>query len=63
MNKYEEKAQRMQQHLQNHPEDYQTVLSLFKAESDAIAYERQLKKNKLLKELAKYMKAGEANGK
>lgn len=63
MNKFEEKSQRMQQHLINHPEDYQTVLSLFKANSDAIAYERQQRKNVLLKELAKYMKVGETDGK
>ncbi|WP_321383207.1 hypothetical protein [uncultured Enterococcus sp.] len=44
MNKFDEKAQRMKQHLSNHPADYQTVLSLFKAESDAIAYDRQQEK-------------------
>ncbi|MBL1226531.1 hypothetical protein [Enterococcus sp. BWR-S5] len=62
MNKFDEKAQRMKQHLSNHPADYQTVLSLFKAESDAIAYDRQQEKNLLLRELAKHMKAGGNNG-
>ncbi|WP_086350255.1 hypothetical protein [Candidatus Enterococcus clewellii] len=63
MNKYDEKAKRMQAHLANHPTDYQTVISLFKAESDSIDYERQTKKNLMLREVSKYRKKGETDGK
>ncbi|MEI5994031.1 hypothetical protein [Candidatus Enterococcus mansonii] len=63
MNKHDEKAQKMKNHLLNHPTDYQTVISLFKTESDSIAYEERKRKNQLLSEIAKYKKAGEKNGK
>ncbi|MBO0441656.1 hypothetical protein [Candidatus Enterococcus ikei] len=63
MNKHDEQAQKMQKHLLNHPKDYQTVISLFKAESDSIAYEQQKSKNSMLREIAKHKKAGDENGK
>lgn len=56
MNKYDEKAIRMHQHLVKHPADYQTTISLFKAESDSIAYEMQRKRNLRKAEIAKYKK-------
>lgn len=56
MNKYDEKARRMHLHLEKHPADYQTVISLFKAESDSIAFEQQRKRNLKKAEIAKYRK-------
>lgn len=56
MNKYDEKAKRMHLHLEKHPADYQTVISLFKAESDSIAFEQQRKRNLKKAEIAKYRK-------
>lgn len=54
MNKYEDKCKRMYKHLENHPHDYQTVISLFKAESDAIMWDRKQKRIKMIREVAKY---------
>ncbi|MGL4695170.1 hypothetical protein [Enterococcus larvae] len=56
MNKYDEKAMRMYQHLKRHPADYQTVVSAFKAESDSIAFEHHRKRSKKKAAAAKYMK-------
>ncbi|EOL50652.1 hypothetical protein [Enterococcus caccae] len=63
MNKYEQQAQKMKNHLQQHPKDYQTVISLFKVESDSIMYEQQKSKHLMLKEIAKYQKKGDGYGK
>ncbi|MEI5990391.1 hypothetical protein [Enterococcus crotali] len=63
MNKYEQQAQKMKNHLQHHPKDYQTVISLFKVESDSILYEQQKSKYLMLREIAKYQKAGEKSEK
>lgn len=62
MNKFDEKVEKMKNHLVEHTTDYQTVISLFKAESDSIAYEQRKEKQLKKKELAKYMKAGERDG-
>ena len=63
MNNYEKKIQKMTQHLQEHPTDYQTVISLFKIESEAIVYEQKKSKAAVLKAIASYRKVGEQHGK
>ncbi|MBL1227960.1 hypothetical protein IW492_01790 [Enterococcus sp. BWB1-3] len=63
MNRYEEKAGKMKDHLTAHPKDYQTVIQLFKMESEAIAYEQRQKQLLMQREIARYRKAGETNGK
>jgi len=63
MNKYDEQAEKMKRHLLSHPKDYQTVISLFKAESDSIMYEEKKRKQLMSREIAKYKKAEEVNGK
>lgn len=59
MNKSEIKAKKIRQHLESHPNDYQSVVSLFKTESDAISYEIKKKENQHKKEISKYMKASD----
>lgn len=56
MNKYDEKSNRMRQHLISHPTDYQTVVSLFVAESNSIAYEKEKQQFEKQKEIAKHSK-------
>lgn len=63
MNKSKLKADRMRSHLINHPGDYQSVISLFQAESDAIAHELEHKKNLQLREISKYKKESGNHGK
>lgn len=58
MNKYNEKLKRMSNHLVNHPNDYQTVISILKAKSNSYAYEKKQKTNFMRKEIAKYKKEG-----
>lgn len=59
MNKSEIKAKRIRQHLESHPNDYQSVVSLFKTESDAISYSIKKKENERRKEISQYMKASD----
>jgi len=54
MNKYDVRAEKIRQHLHSHPHDYQSVVSLFKTESDAIAYEKRQKLNTQKALIAKY---------
>ena len=54
MNKYEEKAEKIEQHLKRHPRDYQGVVSFFTARSDAVACERRQAYNRMQAEIAKY---------
>lgn len=61
MNKYDEKANRIREHLQSHPHDYQGVISLFKAESNSIMCEKTQKRNKEMAKIAKYRRL--CNGK
>lgn len=63
MNRYEKKAARMRSHLIDHPGDYQSVISLFQADSDAIAFELERKKNLQLREISKYKKESGKHGK
>lgn len=53
MNKYDKKAKRIKKHLTDHPHDYQSVISFFKANSKSIDYERRQIYNKKMGELAK----------
>lgn len=52
MNKYEEKAQRIRKHLETHPRDYQSVISLLKNQSYGIAYEIQKHANNEQRKIA-----------
>ena len=63
MNKFDEKAQKMKNHLRKHPQDYQTVISLFKVESQAVLHERHTKEMKMRQRIAQYRKAGGEYGK
>lgn len=63
MNKSEQRAQKLKHHLQQHPKDYQSVISLFKIESDAIIYEQQQKKQLMMKKIANYQQGEENYGK
>ena len=50
---YGEKIERITEHLQEHPADYQSVISLYKLRSDAIEYEieqRRIEKKKMVAE-------------
>lgn len=49
---YKAKLQRMDEHLQKHPHDYQTVIARIKTVSDAIEHERHKKRVWRLKRLA-----------
>lgn len=53
---YIEKLKRMDEHLEEHPKDYQTVIARMKTFSDAIEDERKQKVNERLKNVAKYRK-------
>lgn len=63
MNKYDEQAQKLKDHLQNHSKDYQSLISFFKVESDSIVYEEKKNKSLMMREIAKYKRDGEINGK
>lgn len=52
--KYEEKLQRMANHIENHPHDYQTSISYLKLRSESISYERKKKHIEMLKKIQKY---------
>lgn len=54
MNKYDEKKIRIQNHLISHPKDYQSVISLFKANNDSIQYERYKASQKRKALIAKF---------
>ncbi len=62
MNKHDEKVKRMKEHLITHQADYQTVVSLFKTESDSIKHERYQKKTLMMKEIMKFKKEGVVGG-
>ncbi|MHC5215188.1 hypothetical protein ACYSNR_00865 [Enterococcus sp. LJL128] len=63
MNKFDKKAEKIQAHLSDHPADYQSVVSLFVAESCSIEFEKRLKKNKVKAQIAKIKKGGSNNEK
>ena len=62
MNNYHEKVARIQNHLRNHPADYQSVISLFKNNSKAIELDRKRKFDKEAGRIAQYMRSVD-NGK
>ena len=49
---YTEKLQRMDNHLREHPHDYQTVISRLKVASEAFDYEQKKKLSIRLKRVA-----------
>ena len=53
---YEEKIRRMDEHLKEHPKDYQTVISRMKTASAYVDHERQKVVNARLKRLAEIRK-------
>jgi len=59
MNKYNEKAEKIRQHLNSHPHDYESVVSLFKTESKAIDYEKKLRMDKQKALIAEYRREHE----
>ena len=52
--KYEEKLNRLDEHLREHPKDYQAVISRLKTFSDAVEHQQYLKRIEKLKQVAKY---------
>lgn len=53
MNKYEKKLERIRQHLDNHPGDYQSVVSFYIAKSNAIEYGIRESRNRGMAEIAR----------
>ena len=51
---YNEKLERLDRHLAEHPKDYQTVIARLKTFSDAVEHEMYLKKVERLKRVAEY---------
>ena len=51
---YKAKLERMDRHLEEHPADYQTVISRLKTASDMIDHERRRKVNARLRKVAEY---------
>lgn len=51
---YEEKLERMDRHLAEHPKDYQTVIARLKTYSDAVEHERKKRIQMRLANVAKY---------
>ena len=49
---YEERIQKMDKHLEEHPHDYQTVIARLKTKSDAIEHKRKESVNGRLRNLA-----------
>ncbi len=51
---YEERLERLDRHLEEHPKDYQAVIGRMKAYSDAVEHQMYLKKVARLKRLAEF---------
>ena len=49
---YVKKLERMDEHLKEHPHDYQTVISRLKTASDAYEHQRKRQRNWRLKRVA-----------
>ena len=54
---YTEKLKRLDKHIEEHPTDYQAVISRMKTKSDAIEHQMYLRKIKRLKRVAEYRRA------
>lgn len=50
----EDRLRRLENHVANHPTDYQSVIALLKLRSEAIDKERQKAKIERLRKIAKY---------
>lgn len=50
----EEKLKRMEHHLENHPNDYQTAISLLIDRSKEIDYQRKKRQNDMRKQISLY---------
>lgn len=61
-NKSFDKADKILDHLQDHPQDYQSVVSYFIARSDGFKHEMEKSKNLHQREISKYQ-GGNQNGK
>lgn len=51
---YETKLKRLDEHLSEHPKDYQAVIAKLKTYSDAVEHKRYLQKVERMKKLAEY---------
>lgn len=51
---YEERLQNLDEHLKEHPTDYQAVIARLKIQSDAYEYERKKRVYERLKKVAYY---------
>lgn len=51
---YAERLNRLNEHIEKHPKDYQAVIARLRTRSDAIEHEMYLKKIERLKRVAKY---------
>ena len=57
---YEAKIRRMNEHLAEHPADYQTVVSLLKVNSKRISHERKVKQDMRSRRVAEMRRRLEA---
>ena len=51
---YEEKLKKLDEHLKEHPKDYQASIARLKTYSDAVEHKRYLKRIERLKRVAEY---------
>lgn len=52
--KYKERIEKVETHLKSNPNDYQSVISLFKLRSAQIEHDRKEAQIKRLREISKY---------
>lgn len=56
MGKYDEKIKRMESHCVEHPNDYQTKISLLQLNSREIDYQRHSRRVEMIKKIERYKK-------
>ena len=61
MNSYEERIEKMQEHLQKNPTDWQAVIDLFKLRSEFFSWKRNQRRSKMI-ERVEAIKRGERVG-
>lgn len=62
MNKYEERLEKLANHVASHPSDYQSAISLLKLQSNQIDYEIKQKQIATMKMIEGYKEEAKKNG-
>lgn len=62
MNKYEERLEKLANHVASHPSDYQSAISLLKLQSNQIDYEIKQKQIATIKMIEGYKEEAKKNG-